>query len=82
MSPADGVGRPRASRIVRPAIVTAIETITDSSAPAIANASIFAARNRNRAGAARSELVIVRWRHSPVIPTIARTVMNSALVSE
>jgi hypothetical protein len=35
----------------------------------------------SRSGAASSELVIVRWRHSPVIPTIARITMNSPLVS-
>ena len=49
--------------------------------PAAANASVLAARNFSRSGAASSELVIVRWRHSPVMPTIARIVMNRLLVS-
>ena len=34
-----------------------------------------------RSGAASSELVIVRWRHSPVIPTIARIMMKRVLAS-
>ena len=35
-----------------------------------------------RSGAASSELVIVRWRHSPLIPTIARMRMKKLLVSD
>jgi hypothetical protein len=34
-----------------------------------------------RSGAASSELVIVRCRHSPVIPTIARIMMKRVLAS-
>ena len=53
----------------------------ESSAPAAAKASVFAARKRVRSGAASSEPVIVRWRHSPVIPTIARIMMKRVLAS-
>ena len=54
---------------------------SESSTPAAAKASVLAARKRIRSGAASSELVIVRWRHSPVIPTIARIMMKRPLVS-
>ena len=59
-----------------PITPTTTETASESSTPAAANASSFAARNLTRSGAASSELVIVRWRHSPVIPTIARMRMK------
>ncbi|MBA3262093.1 MAG: hypothetical protein H0T69_06435 [Thermoleophilaceae bacterium] len=59
----------------------AIEISSESSSPAAAKASVLAARKRRRSGAASSELVIVRWRHSPVMPTIASTTMNRPLVS-
>ena len=54
---------------------------SESNIPAAANASVLAARKRIRSGAASSELVIVRWRHSPVIPTIARIMMKRLLAS-
>ena len=54
---------------------------SDRSSPTTANASVLAARNRRRSGAASSELVIVRWRHSPLMPTTARMMMKSPLVS-
>jgi len=52
-----------------------IEISSDSSSPPAAKASVLATRKRRRLGAASSELVIVRWRHSPVMPTIARITM-------
>ncbi len=55
---------------------------SESTSPAAANAIIFAVRKRSRSGAASSELVIVWWRHSPVIPITARIVMKRLLVSE
>ncbi len=53
----------------------------DNSPPAAPNASTLAARNFGRSGAARSELVIVRCRHSPVMPTIASIRMKKLDVS-
>ena len=67
---------PRGSRADTP---VATRSRPRAGRPAAAKASTFAARNRSRSGAARSELVIVRWRHSPVIPTIARIRMKRLL---
>ena len=55
---------------------------SDSTIPAVAKATALAARNRRRSGAASSELVIVRWRHSPLIPTTASKRMKKLLVSD
>ena len=63
-------------------MVIAIEISSESTSPAAANAIVFAVRKRSRSGAASSELVIVWWRHSPVIPITARIVMKRLLVSE
>jgi hypothetical protein len=81
-SPASGSGRSRTERIAVPTIVTPIEIATDSSAPAAAKASVLAARKRSRSGAARRELVMVRWRHSPPMPITARTTRKRLLVSD
>ena len=61
---------------------TATAISSESTTPAAAKASVLAARKRRRSGAASSELVIVRWRHSPVIPSTARIRMKSPLASE
>ena len=68
--------------MANPAMPTAIMISTESTTPAAAKATVFAARKRRRSGAASSELVMVRWRHSPVIPTTARSRMKSPLASE
>ena len=65
-----------------PVTATVIAMSKDSAIPAVAKATALAARNRRRSGAASNELVIVRWRHSPLIPTTARTRMKKLLVSD
>ena len=81
-SPSSGSGRSRAASSTVPSAVTPSDTSRDITSPAAAKASVLAARKRVRAGAASSELAIVRWRHSPLMPTTASTRMNSALVSD
>jgi hypothetical protein len=68
--------------MIVPTIATLAEISSESTAPAAANASVFAARKRSRFGAARSDDAIVRWRHSPLIPMTARIRMKKLLVSD
>ena len=81
-SPSAGVGRSRNDRMANPSMDTVTEIAKERSSPAAAKASVFAARKRTRSGAASRELVIVWWRHSPLIPTTAKMRMKKLLVSD
>ncbi len=66
--PTPSVGWPPAFSAIVPAIIVTTVTRNTSTTPAAAEAMTLADRSRTRSGEARIVLVMVRWRHSPVIP--------------
>lgn len=76
MPPAPSVASPRPARTSSPTMMVGTVTRIESATPATEYDIALAASSRRRFGAASTEPVIVRWRHSPVIAIApSRTMM-------